>query len=251
MFNQKGGVAKTTTTVNLGAALAKLGYKTCVIDLDPQGNTCTHLGFKKEDLQEIKSVYECLTEEMPLCNAIIKTKYENLDLVPVNRKMANVEHELTAFPGCETLLKESIEVCMDKLEYDFIIMDCPPSLGYVPLNALVASKEIIVPIEGAFALEGLNELMRTIRLVKKRLNPQLEILGALLTKYVSTTNLSNNLYTELESIFGDKLFKNVIRNNVTIGDSQTAGIPVIYYNPKCAGAEDYISLAKEIVGNGN
>ena len=121
----------------------------------------------------------------------------------------------------------------------------------MPLNALVAANEVIVPIEGAFSLEGLNALMNTVRLVKKRLNPNLEILGVLLIKYLSTTNLSNNLYAELENIFGDKLFRNVIRDNVKIGESQSAGKPVLYFDPKCAGSEDYISLAKEIAGNGN
>lgn len=250
IFNQKGGPGKTTTAVNLSAAFAKLEKRTVVVDLDAQANASTYLGFKKDKLIQLPGIYECLVEEMPLSDAIVETNYEHLYLVPSSKKMAGIEQILTTVAGREMLLKESIESCMESLDYDYIIFDCPPALGIVSLNALVASNEVIVPVEGAFALEGVNDLMNTIKLVKKKFNPDLEIMGALLTKYTQT-NLSNAVHTELTEFFGDKVFKNVIRNNVKIGESQTCNKPILYYDSKSAGSEDYMSLAKEVIGYGN
>lgn len=250
IFNQKGGPGKTTTAVNLSAAFAKLEKRTVVVDLDSQANSSTYLGFKKEKLLQMPSIYECLTEELPLCDAIAETNYEHLYLVPSNKKMAGIEQILTTVAGRETLLKESIQSCKDSLDYDYIIFDCPPALGIVSLNALVASDEVIIPVEGAFALEGVNDFMNTIKLVRKKFNPGLEIMGALLTKY-NKTNLSDGIYNELTEFFGDKVFKNVIRNNVKIGESQTVNKPILYYDSKSAGSEDYMALAKEVIENGN
>jgi len=250
IFNQKGGPGKTTTAVNLSAAFAKLEKKTVIVDLDSQANSSTYLGFTKEKLLQMTSVYECLTEELPLCDAITETNYEHLYLVPSNKKMTGIEQILTTVAGRETLLKESIQNCLESLDYDYIILDCPPALGIVSLNALVASSEVIIPVEGAFALEGVNDLMNTIKLVKRKFNPDLEIMGALLTKYTQT-NLFNGIYSELAEFFGDKVFKNVIRNNVKIGESQTVNKPILYYDSKSAGSEDYMALAKEVIGDGN
>lgn len=250
IFNQKGGVAKTTTAVNLGAAFAKMGKKTLIVDLDAQANASTYLGFKKDKLLELNSIYECLQEEMPLSQAIIETDFERLYIVPSNKKMASIEQILTAVPGRETLLKESIQSCIDDLDFDYILLDFPPALGIVSLNGLIASKYVIVPVEGAFALEGVNELLNTIRLVKRKFNPDLDIMGALLTKYTNT-NLLNNVYAELSECFGDKVFKNVIRSNVKIGESQTVAKPIIHFDSKSAGSEDYMALAKEVIEYGN
>ncbi|HEX9058889.1 MAG TPA: AAA family ATPase [Clostridia bacterium] len=250
IFNQKGGVAKTTTAVNLGAAFANMGKKTLIVDLDAQANASTYLGFKKDKLLESNSIYECLQEELPLSQAISETEYENLYIVPSNKKMASIEQILTTVPGRETLLKESIQSCENELDFDYILLDFPPALGIVSLNGLIASKYVIVPVEGVFALEGVNELLNTIRLVKRKFNPDLDLMGALLTKYTNT-NLSNNVYAELAECFGDKVFKNVIRSNVKIGESQAVAKPILYFDSKSAGSEDYMALAKEVIEYGN
>lgn len=250
VVNQKGGVAKTTTTVNLGACLGNLNKKILIIDLDGQANASTYLGYKKEELNKMNSIYECLMEELPIAQAIVETKFENVHLVPANKKMTDIEQVIATVVGRETLLKESVDSSLSDLNYDFILLDFPPALGVVSLNGLVLAKEFLVPVDGAFALEGVNALFDTIKIVKKKFNPELKLLGALLTKYTAT-NLSQNTYMELSNCFGDKVFKNVIRNNVKIGESQTVGKPIIYFNAKCNSSEDYSSLAKEVLENGN
>lgn len=246
--NQKGGVGKTTTTLNLGASLAKQEYKTVIIDADAQCNLTKGIGFKGDD--SINTIYECLTAELPLSKAIYETNFENLYIVPSCAKMYEIEQILIDVIGRETLLKESIEMCINELDYDFILIDSPPSLGIVSINCMVAAKEVIIPVEGAFAYDGLEKLFNNIQKVKRRLNPDLEILGALLNRY-SATNFSNDLYEQLEKYFGDRVFKNVIRNSVRINESQAKGKPVIYYDSKCTSSEDYLSLVKEVIAYGN
>lgn len=250
IFNQKGGVAKTTTTINLGAALARLDKKVLIIDLDAQANASTYLGFKKDELLKMTTIYECLVDELPLKEAITMSNYEYLDIVPSNKKMSNIEQILTPVPGRETLLKDSIDECISELDYDYILIDFPPALGIVSLNGLVIADDIIIPVEGAFALEGVNEIVKTIKIIKKKFNSNLEIMGALLTKY-KNTNLASSVYEELNKYFGDKVFKNVIRDNIKIGESQAYGKPVIYYDKKCAGTDDYMSLAEEVLHYGD
>lgn len=252
IFNQKGGVAKTTTTINLGAALAVMDKKILIVDIDPQGNASTGLGFNKKDLLEMNTVYDCMLNELPITDAIVETQFENIYLVPSNKKINNVEHAFDEVIGREMLLRNSIDMCIDQLDFDFILIDFPPSLGIMSVNGLVAVNEIIVPVEceGVDSLEGINDLMNTIKLVKDKakLNPNLAISGALLTKYMQT-NLAGEIYAELKNYFGDKVFENVIRKNVSIGNSKKAGKPVIYFDRKCTSSEDYLALAQEVIDN--
>jgi chromosome partitioning protein len=244
IVNQKGGVAKTTTTINLGSCLAELGKKVLLIDIDPQGNLTQGLGVENID----KTIYECLTEELPLSEIIQHTNFNNLDIVPANIKLANAELELSSTLGRESLLKDALEHA--DLNYDYILIDCNPSLGILTVNALTATEDIIIPLEpGIFALEGIGQLVKVIQLIKKKLNPKLNIKGVLLTRVNSRTSLAKDFEVQLHEIFGDKVFNTVIHNNVKIAEAQTYKKPINVYDKNAKGSIEYMSLAKELISN--
>lgn len=242
--NQKGGVAKTTTAINLGSCLAELGKRVLLIDDDPQGNLTQGLGIENID----KTIYECLTEELPLSDIIQSTGIANLDIVPASIKLANAELELSNVLGREGLLKEALE--KSHLDYDYILIDCNPSLGILTVNALTAAEGIIIPLEpGIFALEGIGQLVKVINLIKKKLNPKLEIKGVLLTRANQRTSLAKEFEEQLQAIFKDKVFKTVIHNNVRIAEAQAEKKPINIYDKTAKGAIEYMALAKELIGN--
>lgn len=250
--NQKGGTGKSTSTINIGAILGSEGYKVLIIDGDPQHNATFGLGFKDSFEKKI-TIYECMTNEVPIIKAIMKTHFKNVDIVPSSIKHANAELEIaTMMVGRESLLKDSLNMCISDLNYDFIIFDSPPTLGLLHLNGLVAATEVIIPVDvGPFALEGINQLEASINLVQRKLNPALIISGVILTKYDSRNNLSANTYKDVENKFGETTFQNVIRNTSKIGEAQAAGIPISYFDPKGIGAIDYTALTREVIERGS
>lgn len=242
--NQKGGVGKSTSCINFAAILGSEGYKVLVIDMDPQGNTTSGLGI--EEYKGMKTIYECLVDELPLNQAILQTPFKNVDLVPATITLANAEIEIAAVIGRESLLKESIH--NHKLDYDFILIDLPPNLGLLTINGLVAAKEIIIPIDvSIFAMSGVSQLLKVIKTVKKKLNPEIEILGALLTKVDGRTNLSKEIHADLQEYFGEKMFKSVIHQSVRIAEAQKDQKPITYFDPRCRGAEEYIQAVREVL----
>jgi chromosome partitioning protein len=244
IVNQKGGVAKTTTTINLGSCLAELGKKVLLIDIDPQGNLTQGLGIENID----KTIYECLTEELPLSEIVQHTSINNLDIIPASIKLANAELELSNTLGRESLLKDALEHTI--LNYDYVLIDCNPSLGVLTVNALTAAEDIIIPLEpGIFALEGIGQLVKVIQLIKKKLNPKLNIKGVLLTRVDSRTSLAKEFKEQLHAIFGDKVFNTVIHNNVKIAEAQTHKKPINIYDKNAKGSIEYMSLAKELLSH--
>ncbi len=242
--NQKGGVGKTTTTVNLSACLAKRGKKILVIDIDPQGNTTSGLGINKRQLQ--KSTYDILINDNKIVEAIIDTKIKNLDICPSDIQLAGAEIELISIEEREFQLKKVVEQI--KNNYDYITIDCPPSLGLLTINALTCADSILVPIQCEYyALEGLSQLTNTIRRVKKFLNPNLAIEGVLLTMFDARTNLSIQVVEEVKRFFPKKVYKTVIPRNVKLSEAPSFGEPIIIYDPKSRGAECYTELADEII----
>lgn len=243
--NQKGGVGKTTTAVNLGACLAHLGQKVLIIDIDPQGNSTSGIGIDKKKV--VSSVYDVLIEDDPIEGVIIPTNIENLFIVPSNIKLAGAEIELVAAISREQKLKNSIVGIRDK--YDFILIDCPPSLGLLTINALTAANTVLVPIQCEYyALEGLGQLMNTINLVQKHLNPNLEVEGVVLTMFDARTNLSIQVVEEVKGYFKNKVYRTIIPRNVRLSEAPSHGKPIITYDPKSRGAEVYTELAKEVMG---
>ena len=241
--NQKGGVGKTTTAVTLSATLAKKGRKILLIDADPQGNASSGLGIDKE-IQI--SVYEVLVDETEISKAIIDTQVKNLKICPSNISLAGAEVELVPMVSREQRLKEKIEEIKDK--YDYIFIDCPPSLGLITLNAFTASDSVLIPVQCEYyALEGLGQLLNTINLVKKHLNKNLEIEGALLTMYDIRTNLSNQVVKEVNKYFENKVYKTVIPRNVKLSEAPSYGMPITVYDPRSKGAKYYDKLAKEFI----
>lgn len=245
--NQKGGVAKTTTAINLSACLATFGQKVLVVDTDPQGNTTSGLGIN--ELEAGRCIYDCLINELPLQNVIQATSLNTLFLVPATIQLAGAEVELVPAVSREYKLKRALMSVKD--EYDYIIIDCPPSLGLLTLNAMTAADGVLIPIQCEYyALEGLSLLMKTINLVKGHLNPDLEIFGAVLTMFDARTNLSLEVVDEVKAFFKDKVFSTIISRNVKLGEAPSYGLPVILYDAKSKGAEQYMDLAKEVLERG-
>ena len=242
--NQKGGVGKTTTSVNLSSCLAALGKKVLLIDTDPQGNATSGVGIEKETLE--KSVYDVIIDEEDISDVIIKTDYSKLWVCPSSIDLAGAEIELVSGENREYRLKKAISSIIDK--YDFVIIDCPPSLGLITLNSFVAAQSIIIPIQCEYyALEGLAQLTKTIRLVKKQLNTNIEIEGVVLTMYDTRTNLSVQVAEEVKKYYGDKLYKSVIPRNVRLSEAPSYGQPINIYDSTSKGSESYLALAREVI----
>ena len=241
--NQKGGVGKTTTSVNLSSALAKKGKKVLLIDADPQGNATSAVGLDK-DLTH--SLYDVIINEVEIENTVQTTEVKNLEVCPSNINLAGAEVELVSMMSRETKLKERLETA--KGHYDYIIIDCPPSLGLITLNAFTASDSVLIPVQCEyFALEGLGQLINTINLVKKHLNKNLQIDGAVLTMYDIRTNLANQVVKEVKRFFEDKVYKNVIPRNVKLSEAPSYGMPINVYDSKSKGAKSYDKLEKEFI----
>ncbi len=244
--NQKGGVGKTTTSVNLASCLGVQKKKVLLVDLDPQGNATSGVGINKDDTPY--SVYDVLINNTPAKDAVIKTEFTNLSLISSGIDLAGGEIEMVDAEGREKLLKSALNTI--KNDYDFIIIDCPPSLGLLTLNAFTASDSVIMPIQCEYyALEGLSQLTNTIRTVKKQLNTGIEIEGVLLTMYDVRTNLSMLVAQEVKKYYGDKLYKSVIPRNVRLSEAPSYGEPINYYDKSSKGSEMYIKLAKELIKN--
>ena len=241
--NQKGGVGKTTTTINLSTMLAKKGKKVLLIDADPQGNATSGVGAEKEVEY---STYDILVSDVEMVQALEKTIIKNLLVCPSNINLAGAEVELVSMMSREQRLKEKLEEIKDK--FDYILIDCPPSLGLITLNAFTASDSVLIPVQCEYyALEGLGQLLNTINLVKKHLNKNLEIEGALLTMYDARTNLSNQVVKEVKKYFGDKVYKTVIPRNVRLSEAPSYGMPITEYDPRSKGAKTYEKFTKEFL----
>ena len=241
--NQKGGVGKTTTSVNISTILAKKGKKVLLIDTDPQGNATSGLGIEKNFEN---SVYDVIIGDIKVEDAILETEIKNLKICPSNINLAGAEVELVSMISREYRLKEKLEEVKEK--FDYIIIDCPPSLGLITLNAFTSSNSVLIPVQCEYyALEGLGQLINTIELVKKHLNKELEIEGAVLTMYDARTNLSNQVVKEVKNYFGEKVYKTVIPRNVRLSEAPSYGMPITIYDPRSKGAKCYDKLVKEII----
>lgn len=244
VVNQKGGVAKTTTVVNLGAYLARAGRKTLVIDIDPQGNATSGLGIDRDHLE--LCIYDVLINDIPMAGIIQPTEVEGLSVLPATIALAGAEIELVSSANREQKLKNAL--AEEKENFDYILIDCPPSLGLLTLNALTAADSLIIPIQCEYyALEGLGQLMNTFQLVKKHLNPMLEIEGVLLTMFDARTNLAIQVVDEVKEFFKGKVFGAIIPRNVRLSEAPSHGKPISLYDPKSRGAEVYEQLAMEVM----
>ena len=242
--NQKGGVGKTTTCVNMSAYLATMGYKTLLIDLDPQGNATSGLGFSKSEVKN--SIYNVMIDETPIEDSVIKTCVDNLDILPSSIDLAGAEVELVYVKEREKVLRKVLEKA--KNTYDFIMIDCPPSLGLLTINALASADTVIIPIQSEYyALEGLSQLMNTIKLVIKHLNPSLKIEGVVLTMSDNRAIISRQISEEIRKFFGKRVYKTVIPRNIRLAEAPSHGVPILMHDTKCTGARAYLALAEEFI----
>ncbi len=245
--NQKGGVGKTTTSVNLGACLAYVGKKVLLVDIDPQGNATSGVGIDKSDVEQC--IYDILVDDVEANVVIKETKVENLFTIPATIQLAGAEIELVPTISREVRLKRALEEVKD--QYDYVIIDCPPSLGLLTLNSFTAADAVLIPVQCEYyALEGLSQLLNTIRLVQKHLNQSLKIEGVLLTMLDARTNLGLQVIEEVKKYFQDKVYRTIIPRNVRLSEAPSHGEPIIIYDPKSKGAEVYLDLAKEVIANG-
>lgn len=242
--NQKGGVGKTTTTINLGASLASNGKRVLIIDADPQANATSGYGIDPRSMTS--SIYECLVDDYPLAGSQVPTCVKGLDLIGSRIDLAGAELELVNKPDRERVLARLLDKIAD--DYDYILIDCSPSLGLITVNALTAANSVIIPVQAEyFALEGISKLLNTIRIIKSRLNPDLEIEGFLLTMYDARLRLANQIYEELKGHFGEMVFNTVIPRNIRLSEAPSHGLPALLYDPESRGATSHIMLAKEII----
>ncbi|MBF0715973.1 ParA family protein [Gemelliphila palaticanis] len=245
--NQKGGVGKTTTTINLAASLAHLNKKVLIIDTDPQANGTSGVGIDKNDIK--KSIYNVLVDEVNINEVLKNTEYKNLDIVPSSIELAGAEVELVSAISREQRMKSAISELNNK--YDYVIIDCPPSLSLITLNALTAADGVIIPVQTEYyALEGLSQLMNTFNIVRKHLNSSLDIFGVLLTMTDSRTNISNQVAEEVRNHFKEKVFDTIISRSVRLSEAPSFGEPIIEYAKTSKGAKQYLSLAKEVIERG-
>ncbi|SHK04365.1 ParA family protein [Tepidibacter formicigenes] len=244
VFNQKGGVGKTTTNVNLSACIGKMGKKTLVVDLDPQGNTTSGFGIEKEEVEY--TVYDVLLGEKNIKDTIIETEFDNIFILPSSTELAGAEIELTGIDNREFILKNILEDIRE--DYDYIFVDCPPSLGMLTINSLVAVDSVLIPIQCEYyALEGVSQLMGTISLVKENLNQKLEIQGVVLSMFDGRANLSIQVVDEVKKYFKGSVYTTIVPRNVRLAEAPSHGKPVIYYDPKCKGSLAYTELAEEFI----
>ena len=250
LVNQKGGVGKTTSSINLSASLAVLGKKVLLIDLDPQGNTTTGVGINKGEIE--RSIYDVLIGECKITEAIIKTRYKNLYVIPATINLAGLEYELIEKSNNDTSFKKGEQLKISLMDikdsFDYIILDCPPSLSLITTNALAASNSVIIPVQCEFfALEGITQLLKTIMLSQKTLNPTLDIEGVLLTMLDSRTNLGFEVVEDIRKFFKEKVYNTIIPRLVRLTEAPSHGEPIIVYDPKSRGSEAYLNLAKEVI----
>lgn len=245
VFNQKGGVGKTTTVVNLAASLGFNKKKVLVVDMDPQGNSTSGFGVNGFE----KNIYDALSSDIDINDVIIPTNSKNVDIIPANADLCGLEIELLSVENKEYILKTELKKIPDK--YDYILIDCPPSLSILSINSLIASDSVLIPIQCEYyALEGVSQLMNTVNIIRKGLNPNLEIEGVLLTMYDSRNNLSEDVKKEAENYFKDSIFTTYIPRNIRLAEAPSFGESIIYYDKGSKGAQAYLSLAKELIKNG-